>query len=331
MDTTFNFSPTQRQRLAELGHPESGLGERFSSAAERDAHFESLGREATRLNLDRLEALRTLNRRPEVRLVETVLVDTLVSEGFVEVVTPVIIGKGSLAKMGLDEAHPLWRQLYWVDEDRCLRPMLAPNLYVMLSHLQRLWPAPVRIFEVGPCFRKESKGSNHLSEFTMLNLVELGPGHATPAGVAPEDAASEKAALEKPALEEAAPAEAAPAQAASERLHELAGLVMGRLGLAYNLVETASEVYGASLDIEVGGVEVASGVAGPHPLDGVWGIHAPWAGWGFGLERLAMVRTGFGRVHPVGRSLVYLDGARLNVQALRPVGRGLESGSEDPA
>lgn len=306
--------------MVELGHPESGLGECFSSAAERDARFESVSREATRLNHERLEALRTRNRRPEVRLVETVMVDTLVSEGFVEVVTPIIIGKGSLVKMGLDEAHPLWRQLYWVEKDRCLRPMLAPNLYVMLSHLQRLWPDPVRIFEVGPCFRKESKGSNHLSEFTMLNLVELGLGEAAPADAAVAHAAPARAA---PQL--------GPADSAPERLRALAGLVMGRLGLEYDLVETASEVYGASLDIEVRGVEVASGVAGPHPLDGKWGIHTSWAGWGFGLERLAMMRTGSGRVHPVGRSLVYMDGARLNVQAARPAGRGRVSGSEDPA
>ena len=149
----------------------------------------------------------------------------------------------------------------------------------MLSHLQRLWPPPVRIFEVGPCFRRESKGANHLSEFTMLNLVELEP-----------------------------------AGDVVDRLRALAELVMGRLGLDYELVEKESEVYGATIDIEVAGIEAASGVAGPHPLDEEWGIHGPWAGWGLGLERLAMMRSGSSRVHAVGRSLSYLDGARLNIQ-----------------
>lgn len=214
---------------------------------------------------------------------EAKIVEVLVAVGFVEVSTPIIIGKGSLAKVGLGEDHPLWRQVYWVDRDRCLRPMLAPNLYQMLSHLQRLWAPPVSIFEVGPCFRKESKGSNHLAEFTMLNLVDL-----------------------------------APEKGAAERLRDLAGVVMESLGLEYELVETDSEVYGATIDIEVAGVEVASGVAGPHVLDEEWGISAPWAGWGFGIERLAMLRTGAGRIHPVARSLVYLDGARLNVQRSRP-------------
>ncbi|HZK49903.1 MAG TPA: pyrrolysine--tRNA(Pyl) ligase large subunit [Thermoleophilia bacterium] len=280
---TVGFSPTQHQRLAELGYAESGLEALFSSAGDRDARFESLSQDLTQETLARLESLRVERHRPEVRLVESELVDALVSAGFVEVVTPVIIAKASLAKMGLTETHPLWRQVYWVDGDRCLRPMLAPNLYVMLSHLQRLWPSPVRIFEVGPCFRKESKGANHLSEFTMLNLVELTsePGDA-------------------------------------ERQRELAELVMGRLGLDFHLAATDSEVYGATVDVEVGGIEVASGVVGPHPLDAEWGIQGAWTGLGFGLERLAMLRTGATRVHAVGRSLAYLDGARLNVQRMRP-------------
>lgn len=278
-DTTVGYSPTQRQRLAELGSADGDCERLFASTEERDRSFEARSRELTGAALERLHALRAGPRRPEARLIEAEMVRTLVEAGFVEVSTPIIIGKGSLAKVGLGDDHPLWRQVYWVDRDRCLRPMLAPNLYLMLSHLQRLWPSPVRIFEVGPCFRKESKGSNHLSEFTMLNLVELGPETG-----------------------------------AVERLRELAGLVMGRLGLDYELVETASEVYGATIDVEVGGVEVASGVAGPHPLDAEWDISTPWAGWGFGIERLAMRRTGAARIHPVARSLAYLDGSRLNVQ-----------------
>lgn len=285
-DTGVGFSATQRQRLAELGRVHDPVERTFESADARDSCFEDLSRELTQRNLERLEALRTGPRRPEMRLVEARMVEVLVAAGFVEVVTPIIIGKGSLAKVGMGEDHPLWRQVYWVDRDRCLRPMLAPNLYLMLSHLQRLWPPPVRIFEVGPCFRKESKGSNHLSEFTMLNLVELEP---------------EKGAL--------------------ERLRELAALVMQPLGLEYELVEKGSDVYGATLDVEVAGVEVASGVAGPNPLDEEWGITAPWAGWGFGIERLAMLRTGAARIHPVARSLVYLDGSRLNVQGGRPSSR----------
>ena len=159
--------------------------------------------------------------------------------------------------------------------------MLAPNLYYLLSHLQRLWPLPVRIFEVGPCFRKESKGAQHLTEFTMLNLVELGP--EGPAGRAARG---------------------------TRRIW-----CSDPLGLAYELRAKESEVYGATIDIEWDGLELASGVAGPHPLDERWEIIDPWAGWGFGLERLAMALEGSAQIRRFGRSLMYLDGARLNVQA----------------
>lgn len=181
--------------------------------------------------------------------------------------------------MGLGPGHPLWRQVFWADGGRCLRPMLATNLYYLLGHLQRLWPRPVRIFEVGSCFRKETKGSHHLSEFTMCNLVELGP-----------------------------------MPTAASRLEELARLVLDPLDLDYELVVKDSEVYGDSVDAEVAGLEVGSGVAGPHVLDEGWDIRDPWAGWGFGLERLAMAVEGSPQIRRLGRSLVYLDGARLNVQ-----------------
>ncbi len=277
--SSFGFSPAQRQRLAEMSVwplPEAGP---FSAQAERDREFESLHRDLAGENLRRLDELRSTTRRPAVRRIESRMVDALVDAGFVEVVTPLLIGRGSLEKLGLGPDHPLWRQIFWVDRTRCLRPMLAANLYHLLSHLQRLWPLPVRIFEVGPCFRKESKGSEHLTEFTMLNLVELGPDGD-----------------------------------ARERLVDLAGLAMDAAGVGYELVPKESEVYGATIDVEAGGVEVASGVAGPHPLDANWEIGDAWAGWGFGLERLAMVAEGSPQIRRFGRSLMYMDGARLNVQ-----------------
>ena len=273
------FTRTQSQRLAELRLRGSVPDEAFADAAERDRVFEERHRVLLEENLARLADLRAVRRRPLVRSLETSLVERLTSLGFVEVVTPAFVGRGALEKLGLDENHALWRQIFWVDAQRCLRPMLAPNLYHLLSRLQRLWPLPVRIFEVGSCFRKESKGAQHLTEFTMLNLVELGPEGS-----------------------------------ASARLEELAHQVLDPLDLAYKLRPKESEVYGATIDIEWEGLELASGVIGPHPLDERWEITNPWAGWGFGLERLAMAREGSAQIRRFGRSLVYVDGARLNVQ-----------------
>ena len=64
-------------------------------------------------------------------------------------------------------------------------------------------------------------------------------------------------------------------------------------------------------------LEVASGVVGPNPLDANWDISDAWAGWGFGLERLAMAAEGSPQIRRFGRGLMYLDGARLNVQPQR--------------
>jgi hypothetical protein len=98
-----------------------------------------------------------------------------------------------------------------------------------------------------------------------------------------------------------------------ERLEELAGIVMKTAGIAdYSLVHNRCDVYGKTVDIVVG-MEVASGVTGPHKLDTRWGIFDPWVGLGFGLERLCQAREGYVNIKRVGRSLTYLDGVRLNI------------------
>ena len=272
------FTVTQKQRLVELDAEESITGFVFESEEERDRSFKKINRELVLKNKKRLELLRLERMRPVVREAEQLLVKALNQAGFVEVTTPTTISAGMLGKMGITEEHPLYQQVYWVDKNTCLRPMLAPNLYSLLGRLERIWPEPVRIFEVGQCFRKESKGARHLSEFTMLNLVEMGsvgdPRH---------------------------------------RLADLAELVMNTVGLEYSLEAEDSEVYGDTVDVMIAGTEIASGATGPHALDASWNITQPWVGLGFGIERLVMIKEGFNNIRRVGRSLMYLDGARLNI------------------
>jgi phenylalanyl-tRNA synthetase alpha chain len=219
------------------------------------------------------------HHRPAICELENRLVKTLTDVRFVQVITPLIFAEEMLVKMSINADHPLRKQVFWVGENRCLRPMLAPNLYYLLTKLIRLWKKPVRIFEVGPCFRKDSRGSLHSNEFTMLNLVELG----------------------------------LPEEERHLRLEELADLVMKASGIEkYCLVTKPSEVYGETVDI-VSDRELGSAAIGPHPLDAVWGIFDPWVGIGFGLERIAMAREGFQNIQCVGRSLEYLDGVKLNI------------------
>ncbi len=276
---------TQKQRLRELNAPLNVQNAAFSSNKERDGAFREQEKMLVKMGKERLNLLRERGRRPVLCELESELVKALIDAGFVQVVTPIILSKSSLAGMSITEDTPFYEQVYWVCGNQCLRPMLAPNLYYLLNQLNRLWEKPIRIFEVGPCFRKDSEGSAHLSEFTMLNLVELG------------------------LQEEKCP----------QRLEELAGLVMKAAGIAdYSLVPDRCDVYGKTIDIVSGmevvaGMEVASGVTGPHRLDTRWGIFDPWVGIGFGLERLCLVKGGHQNIRRVGRSLKYLDGVRLNI------------------
>ncbi len=98
---------------------------------------------------------------------------------------------------------------------------------------------------------------------------------------------------------------------ATERLAHHIGAVMDAVGLDYSLSREESDVYIETLDVEVGGVEVASGAVGPHILDPAHDIHEPWAGVGFGLERLMMLRDGRSGIRKTARSLSYLDGYRI--------------------
>lgn len=274
------LTATQSQRLRELGADPLLLDELFSDPGARDAAFKRLENELVTEGRRRLRELRDGERVPPLVELEGDLGDALAGAGFVRVVTPLIITSDSLRKMGIEHGHPLREQVFWLEDGRCLRPMLAPNLYTLLRRLGRIWTKPFGIFEIGPCFRRDSKGASHLNEFTMLNLVELGR---------PEDEGR-------------------------SRLEELAGMVMGVAGIAdYELEVTQSEVYGAMVDVLVGGAEVCSAGLGPNPLDGNWGIVDPWVGLGFGLERLIMTREGYPNIERAGRSLSYVDGVRLNI------------------
>ena len=275
MDT--RLTPAQAQRIREMGGTVD-LSLAFSSEAERESAFQRISADLQGANLAKIRRCAEAPERHPIGSLENTLACALAAKGFIEVKTPMMIPADGLVKMGIDESHPLWNQVFWVGPKKALRPMLAPNLYFLMRHLRRSVPAPLLLFEIGPCFRKESRGSNHLEEFTMLNLVEL-----------------------------------APQADATERLKEHIATVMNAVGLPYELVVEGSEVYGTTIDVEVDGVELASGAVGPLPMDKPHGITEPWAGVGFGLERIALMRTKEQNIKKVGRSLVYVNGARIDI------------------
>ncbi|MBS4025628.1 MAG: pyrrolysine--tRNA(Pyl) ligase large subunit [Clostridia bacterium] len=276
---SISWTPAQKQRLRELNVELSQQEKIFSSTTEREIEFKILEKEAVQKLKGDWQEYRQGRRVPLLSQLEQKLIGALTKNDFVQVVTPIILSKSLLEKMTITDEHPLSKQVFWLDQTKCLRPMLAPNLYFLLKDLLRVWDKPIRIFEIGSCFRKETQGANHLNEFTMLNLVEMG----------------------------------LPEERRIERLSELAAIVMDEAGIKdYQLVSTESEVYGTTVDIEAG-IELGSGAMGPHALDYQWGINETWVGIGFGLERLVMRKEGYQTIKRAGRSLTYLDGVRLNI------------------
>jgi phenylalanyl-tRNA synthetase alpha chain len=269
------------ERLRALEAGEAHLFERYEDPTQRDRAFQKLEGSLVKIRRRELQEMRRVHGRPGLCRLQTDLEEALVGAGFVQVTTPTILSRGLLAKMGVTEGHDLFGQVFWLDRDRCLRPMLAPHLYYLIKDLLRLWDSPVGIFEIGSCFRKESQGARHSTEFTMLNLCEFG----------------------------------LPEEDRGERVREMAELVTGVAGIdKYRLAESESTLYGETLDVVgANGLELGSGAIGPHPLDHAWRITDTWVGIGFGLERLLMTVREGNSIGRVGRSLAYLDGIPLSI------------------
>ncbi|WGI16928.1 pyrrolysine--tRNA(Pyl) ligase large subunit [Methanonatronarchaeum sp. AMET-Sl] len=270
------FTVSQKQRLQELGY-EGDFPSGFSDVDERNRFFEKLVDDVREENRQRFKRLNN-DKVPFWRQVSSDLRKGLYELGFVEVRTPEIISYSMLEKMNISD--DLREQVYWLEEEnRCLRPMLAPNLYNELRHFKRISNEDkVRLFEIGTCFRREKSSTEHLNEFTMLNAVEMGDIRDT-----------------------------------EERLDILIEEIFGNL-TTYELVEEESTLYGKTVDVLIDGIEVASCIAGPHPLDSNWSIDKPWVGIGLGVERLAMILDEGSTAKAYGNSYIYQDGVRLDIK-----------------
>ncbi len=280
--TDITWTITQERRLKELEINLQEIPHSFSNASERNKLFQQLEKKQVKKEKQQLTAFLEKGSRVALESLAEKLTAVLCKKGFTRVSTPTVISKSSLAKMTIDDNHPLSHQVYWISKNQCLRPMLAPNLYSLMTDFNRLNHRPIRFFEIGSCFRKESDGAKHNSEFTMLNLVEMGT----------------------------------PKEERSDRLKELASLVAETAGLTdYRFESEESKVYGTTIDVVTGveGIEVASGATGPHSLDIAWGVTDTWVGLGFGLERLLMTEAGESSIGRWGKNLAYINGIRLSL------------------
>jgi pyrrolysyl-tRNA synthetase-like protein len=280
-DMEEKFTTAQNKRLTELNGNPGDTSRTFDSVEERNMAFKELEFKLVKDNKAKLARLLHDTHKPLIIQIEEAMTAWLTGIDFTRVTTPVLITAEMLAKMTITEDHPLTEQVFWVDRKHCMRPMLAPNLYEVMRNLYAVTNQPVRIFEIGSCFRKESQGAKHMNEFTMLNLVEL-------AGVKDGEQMA--------------------------RLEALAHGAMEAVGINHYKIEVEkSEVYGETLDIVADGMELASGAYGPHPLDPQWGIFDPWVGIGLGLERIAMLKGEYQTIKRAGKSIAYLDGVPLKL------------------
>ncbi len=276
------WTETQIQRFKDLGIDGNDFSAGFSSARERNQVFQKIEKAQVKAQRAKLKTLLGQTRKTGIQTLRERLESALFDLGFTGVSTPTIISAHALKKMTIDENHPLFKQVFWLNEKQCLRPMLAPNLYSLMLDFGRLKERPVRFFEIGSCFRKESSGKVHAAEFTMLNLVEMG----------------------------------LPLGERQERIEFLAHAVMKTALIEdYEFEIDDSEVYGTTLDVVAGPgrLEVSSGAMGPHALDGAWGITDTWVGMGFGLERLLMISRGEPSIGKWSKSLSCIDGIRLSI------------------
>jgi len=280
--TKYYWTDTQAARLKTLGLDTDALADGFHTPAERNRAFQAI--EKKQINALRRELADRLTCRRPTRLSRLTqdLEFQLRDQGFAKVFTPTITTKHALAKMGIDNTHPLNEQIFWINSTRCLRPMLAPGLYSLMKDFSRLDFRPVRFYEIGSCFRKESDGACHSQEFTMLNLVEMGT----------------------------------PETDRMQRLKDLAGMVARIPGIAdFRFEEEISAVYGTTLDLVAhpSGLELGSGAIGPHALDAAWDITDTWVGMGVGMERLLMASAKDTSIGRWAKSLSWLDGIPLRI------------------
>ncbi len=278
----FTWTQSQARRFRELGKDLPQIPGNVSDKKMLNQYFQKMEKKEVKALRSRLSNQLATAGKTHMTALEDSLVLALAKEGFTRVSTPTIISKAALKKMTIDHDHPLSKQVFWLNDKQCLRPMLAPNLYSLMIDFGRLPQRPVRFFEMGPCFRKETDGAKHTSEFTMLNLVEMG----------------------------------LPEQDRQKRLEHLAATIMSAADISdYEFENETSEVYNSTLDVVAGPerVEVASGAMGPHPLDTAWGITDTWVGMGFGVERVLMIARQDTSIGRWKKSLFYFNGIGLNI------------------
>lgn len=261
------FTQIQKNRILSLLGPDEMIS--FSKEKRSFKELEST------LQIQRKRDLVSMyedSREDLLGKLERTVTEFFVDMGFLEIKSPILIPFEYMERMGVGEDKKLSEQIFRVGDNMCLRPMLAPGLYNYLRKFDNILPDPVRLFEIGPCYRKESDGNSHLEEFTMLNFCQMG------------------------------------SKCTKKNLEYLIQDFLESLDIKYELVSDSCMVYGDTIDVMHKNMELSSAVVGPVPMDMDWGIDKPWIGAGFGLERLLKAKHNLKNINRAGRSESYYNG-----------------------
>ena len=273
MSSKEKFSPSQRKRLETLM-----ISDEYDlDGSDPLPEFAELEAELTARRKQELRDIYENSREHMLAKLERDISAFLISKGFIEIKSSLLIPEEYIIRMGINKDAELSKQVFRTDDGQCLRPMLAPVLYNYLRRFDKILPGPIKIFEIGPCYRKESDGSSHLEEFTMVNFCQMGEGSTR------------------------------------ENLIQLIDEFLTHLGISYEIEGDECMVYGATVDIMHGDLELSSAVVGPVPMDIDWGVNKPWIGAGFGLERLLKAKHNFKNIKRGSRSEFYYNGIYTNL------------------
>lgn len=188
------------------------------------------------------------------------------ADDFIKTLVSRLVIKEREAMEMVDKVFPEFKELRPQSSTKTLRSHMTASWYRTLAELQDRTDLPLKLFSIGPRFRREQRqDSHHLYESTSASIVIMDEGYTLKEG------------------------------------EEFTRTVMRELGFGeprFKLKETTSNYYARGTDTEVmvdiegRETEIANiGLYSKKSLDN-YGIKYPVFNLGFGVERLAMIKTG---------------------------------------
>ncbi|MCP4454057.1 MAG: pyrrolysine--tRNA(Pyl) ligase large subunit, partial [Planctomycetes bacterium] len=114
------WTDIQSKRLKELNVGADAMASAFESHDARNHAYQTTEKQLLKREKARLNEFLTHQLQPELCKLECHLTRVLNQQGFSRVTTPTLISKTQLGKMSIDEQHPLFDQVFWINDKQCL-------------------------------------------------------------------------------------------------------------------------------------------------------------------------------------------------------------------